>query len=51
VKLNSKGERIKQPHFVPVCIDGRLMAALSHVPKVTVEEVRQPFKYSKSGRR
>jgi len=51
VKRNSKGERIKRPHFVPVCINGQLMAALTHVPKVTIEEIRQPAKYSKSGRR
>lgn len=51
VKTNSRGERIKRPHFVPVCVDGRLMAALTHVPKVTIEEVRRPAKYSKSGRR
>ncbi len=51
VKLDSKGNRIKRPHFVPVCVDGRLMAALTHVPKVTIEEVRRPAKYSKSGRR
>jgi hypothetical protein len=51
VKLDSKGNRIKQPHFVPVCVDGRLMAALTHVPKVTIEEVRQPTRYSRPGRR
>lgn len=51
VKRNSQGERIKRPHFVPVCIDGRLMAALTHVPRVTIEEVRQPARYPKSGRR
>ena len=46
--LRSRGEQpkdkygnpIKRPYFVPVCIDGRLMAALIHAPKVTVEEVR-----------
>jgi tetratricopeptide (TPR) repeat protein len=51
VKRNSKGERIKRPHFVPVCIDGQLMAALSHVPKVTIEEVRRPASRPRSGRR
>ena len=51
VKRNSKGERIKRPHFVPVCIDHRLMAALTHVPRVTIEEVRQPPRRSNSGRR
>jgi hypothetical protein len=28
------------PHFVPVCINGRLMAALTNVPRVTIEEIR-----------
>ena len=51
VKRNNKGERIKTPHFVPVCIDGQLMAALSHVPRVTIEEVRRPASRPKSGRR
>jgi hypothetical protein len=51
VKRNSKGERIKSPHFVPVCIDGRLMAALTHVPRVTIEEVRQPANRPRSGKR
>jgi hypothetical protein len=31
----------KTPHFVPVCINGRLMAALINVPKVTMEEIRR----------
>lgn len=30
----------KTPRFVPVCINGRLMAALSNVPRVTIEEIR-----------
>ncbi|MCW8926162.1 MAG: tetratricopeptide repeat protein [Xanthomonadales bacterium] len=51
IKRNSKGERIKRPHFVPVCIDGQLMAALTHVPRVTIEEVRRPAKRPRSGRR
>ncbi len=29
----------KSPHFVPVCIDGRLMAALINSPRVTIEEI------------
>ena len=28
-----------RPQFVPVCIDGRLMAALVNAPKVTIEEL------------
>jgi hypothetical protein len=32
-------EREKKPQFVPVCIDGRLMAALVNAPKVTIEEI------------
>jgi len=37
---DKNGNPIKRPYFVPVCTDGRLMAALIHAPKVTVEEVR-----------
>ncbi len=29
----------KSPQFVPVCIDGRLMAVLINAPKVTIEEI------------
>jgi hypothetical protein len=29
----------KSPQFIPVCIDGRLMAALINAPKVTIEEI------------
>ena len=39
-KEDKNGERVKKPYFIPVCIDGRLMAALIHAPKVTVEEIR-----------
>ena len=46
--LRSRGEQpkdkdgnpVKRPYFIPVCIDGHLMAALIHAPRVTVEEVR-----------
>ena len=31
----------KTPRFVPVCINGRLMAALINVPRVTIEEIRR----------
>jgi hypothetical protein len=34
------GNPVRKPYFMPVCIDGRLMAALINVPRVTVEEVR-----------
>jgi tetratricopeptide (TPR) repeat protein len=29
----------KKPQFVPVCIDGRLMAVLINAPKVSIEEI------------
>jgi hypothetical protein len=29
----------KSPQFIPVCIDGRLMAALINSPRVTIEEI------------
>jgi hypothetical protein len=32
------GNLVKTPYFVPVCIDGRLMAALINAPTVTIEE-------------
>ena len=32
------GRPIKQPYFVPVCIDGQLMAALINAPRVVIEE-------------
>jgi len=32
------GIPVRKPHFVPVCIDGRLMAALINAPTVTIEE-------------
>ncbi len=32
-------ERDKKPQFIPVCIDGRLMAALINAPRVTIEEI------------
>ncbi|MCP4047615.1 MAG: tetratricopeptide repeat protein [Gammaproteobacteria bacterium] len=40
-QTDENGNPIKKPYFIPVCIDGRLMAALIHAPKVTIEEVRQ----------
>jgi tetratricopeptide (TPR) repeat protein len=44
--LVSRGEQptdrngipVRKPHFIPVCIDGRLMAALINAPTVTIEE-------------
>mgnify|MGYP001826005984 CR=1 FL=1 len=38
---NKDGNVIKRPYFVPVCIDGRVMAALIHAPRVTIEEIRK----------
>jgi hypothetical protein len=38
--INQKSEDEKKPIFVPVCINGRLMAALTGVPMVTIEEIR-----------
>jgi tetratricopeptide (TPR) repeat protein len=34
------GNPVKKPYFIPVCVDGRLMAALINAPRVTVEELR-----------
>ena len=34
------GIPVKKPHFIPVCIDGRLMAALINAPKITIEELQ-----------
>lgn len=39
VKKDKNGNPIKRPYFVPVCVDGRLMAALVNAPVVTVEEL------------
>lgn len=38
-KKDKNGNPIKKPYFVPVCIDGNLMAALINAPRVTVEEL------------
>jgi len=32
-------KRNKKPHFLPVCIDGRLMAALINAPVVEIEDI------------
>jgi len=32
------GKLVKQPSFIPVCINGELMAALVNAPRVTIEE-------------
>ncbi len=37
-QTDRNGNPVKQPYFVPVCIDGELMAALIHAPSVTIEE-------------
>ena len=34
------GIPVKKPHFIPVCIDGRLMAALINAPRITIEELQ-----------
>lgn len=39
-QLDANGNPVKKPYFIPVCIDGRLMAALIHAPRVTMEEMR-----------
>jgi hypothetical protein len=33
------GETFRKPQFVPVCINGRLMAVLINSPKVSIEEI------------
>jgi hypothetical protein len=35
---DKNGNPIRKPYFIPVCIDGRLMAALINAPTVTIEE-------------
>ena len=37
-ETDRNGIPVKKPHFIPVCIDGRLMAALINAPTVTIEE-------------
>jgi hypothetical protein len=37
---DENGNPVKKPHFIPVCIDGRLMAALINAPRVIIEEFR-----------
>ncbi len=37
---DEKGNPVRKPYFKPVCVDGQLMAALIHAPRVTVEEIR-----------
>jgi tetratricopeptide (TPR) repeat protein len=39
-KKDENGNPVKKPYFVPVCIDGQLMAALVNAPRVTIEEIR-----------
>ena len=38
-ETDRNGIPVKKPHFIPVCIDGRLMAALINAPTVTIEEI------------
>ena len=37
-ETDRNGIPVRKPHFIPVCIDGRLMAALINAPTVTIEE-------------
>jgi tetratricopeptide (TPR) repeat protein len=39
-QTDKDGNPVRKPYFIPVCVDGRLMAALIHAPRVTVEEIR-----------
>jgi len=34
------GNPVRKPYFIPVCVDGQLMAALINAPTVTIEEFR-----------
>jgi len=36
---DKNGNPIRKPYFIPVCIDGRLMAALINAPRITIEEL------------
>lgn len=36
--LDAQGNRIAQPYFIPVCVDGELKAALVNAPRVVIEE-------------
>jgi tetratricopeptide (TPR) repeat protein len=38
-QVDEYGNPVKKPYFIPVCVDGRLMAALVNAPRVTVEEL------------
>jgi len=40
---DKNGNPVKRPYFVPVCVDGQLMAYLVNKPRVTIEEVRRPY--------
>lgn len=35
---DANGNRLLQPYFIPVCINGELLAALVNAPRVTIEE-------------
>jgi len=37
-QVDKNGNPVKQPYFIPVCVDGQLMAALINAPSVTIEE-------------
>ena len=38
LRKDANGDPIPQPYYVPVCIDGELMAALINAPRVIIEE-------------
>ena len=38
-RKDEHGNPVKKPYFIPVCVDGQLMAALVNAPRVTVEEL------------
>lgn len=38
-QTDMNGNPVKKPYFMPVCIDGQLMAALINAPSVTIEEI------------
>ena len=38
IMADDLGNPIRRPHFVPVCINGELMAALVNAPRVIIED-------------
>ena len=39
IEKDKDGNPVRKPYFMPVCIDGQLMAALVNAPTVTIEEL------------